>query len=538
MSSVDVMKFKDWISSNRRVDSNWTVVAQSKIQTKENLELEFFSISVLAETNSSQHLITDSGWLTMVDFGHTKIWEDASNKLQYEQNVKEKFEDILVEPFVIYRMWDSRTEDHKFEIVQDFILFYNLFFDEKESTYNAITDTGEIIDVVKISHARDDEEIKINTRFLRNYLAVKNKILVVQHEHTTNNTEKWDKIGDMIVKERIKKDNGNFELLLDRDPFMGDKQYSRLRGKDMVLPFNEQKHLLGWSTEYCKFIIYVNDQGNEKKVSCQENNNSGANTLTPVFFKREVLKKYYSAPSKYNVTSENLFCGNFWYIPIDTNAKDLIQVWLVDLGRIPYGEQQHWKLYNVPPEGGVTKYRIQKDIYSKFIPPESIVPQFKISLSQFQEKFEKKFGFIPFMQLHPDDQFIERTFRIPLDNEVHEFESQITYLAKMLQESIDIASIKQKMNSDGVNSDKIKKIGTKKILALESLLEFYNMNTEIIYNLHKIQHIRSRGIAHRKGGKYEKTVKKYELDKITRIEFIKKLTKDLTKSFDNLCLDL
>ena len=35
MSSIDVMKFKDWIDSNRGIDSNWTVVAQNKICTKE-----------------------------------------------------------------------------------------------------------------------------------------------------------------------------------------------------------------------------------------------------------------------------------------------------------------------------------------------------------------------------------------------------------------------------------------------------------------------------------------------------------------------
>ena len=462
--------------------------------------------------------------------------EYASDKLQYEQNVKEKFEDISLEPFIIYRMWDNSKEDHKFEIIQDFILFYNLFFDEKERMYNAIADTGEIINVIKINHAKDNEEIRINTGFLRNYLAVKNKVLVVQHEHETVNTEKWNKIGDRIVKEKIKKNNGSFELLIDNDSPIDCEQYSRLRGKDIVLPSSRRKHLLGWSTEYCEFTIGVDDQENEKKVSCQENKDGGANPLTPVFFKREVLKKYYDAPSKYSVTPENLFCGGFWYIPIDTNTSDLIQVWLVDLGRIPYDEQQHWHLHNVSPEGGVTKYRIQRDIHAKFTKPEDIISQFKISLSEFQEKFEKKFRFIPFMPLHQDDKFIEKTFRIPLNNEVTEFEPQITYLERMLPDSINIKAIKKIL--DDANSDEIKKIEGKKILALESFLKFGNMNTEIIYHLHKIQNIRSAVIAHRKGGKYEQTAKKYDLDKTNRPEFIKKLMQDLTKSFYNLCLEL
>ena len=308
-------------------------------------------------------------------------------------------------------------------------------------------------------------------------------------------------------------------------------------GRDILLPFKEQKHLLGWSTKYCEFIIGVDDQGNSIEKSCKKNI-GGVDPMSPIFFKREVLKKYHDAPSKYSVESDIIYCDGFWNITIDTNTRDLIQVWLVDLSDIPYHEQQHWKLHNVPPEGGITESRIQRDLYAKFAESDGIVPQLKRTLSEFQEEFANRFGFKPFMQLRQADKFIENTFRIPLNNEVPEFEQQIGYLAKMFPDSIDITSIKRKMSANGVDSTEMQKIGDKKIVALESFLKSYNMSTEIIDSLHKIQEIRSKGTAHRKSREYEKVERKYGLDKITNIEFFKDLMKDMAKSFGNLSLEL
>lgn len=181
---------------------------------------------------------------------------------------------------------------------------------------------------------------------------------------------------------------------------------------------------------------------------------------------------------------------------------------------------------------------MQRDIYAKFAESDGMAPQLKRTLSEFQEKFANRFGFKPFMQLRQADKFIENTFRIPLTNETPEFEQQIIYLAKMFPDSIDITSIKKKMSVNGVVSTEMQKIGDKKIVALESFLKSYNMSTEIIDSLHKIQEIRSKGTAHRESREYEKVERKYGLDKITNIEFFKDLMKDMAKSFGNLSLEL
>lgn len=51
--------------------------------------------------------------------------------------------------------------------------------------------------------------------------------------------------------------------------------------------------------------------------------------LPPVFFKREVLKRYYDNPSKYSVNARYLSCLGLWGLPIDINPKGIVYMWLV-----------------------------------------------------------------------------------------------------------------------------------------------------------------------------------------------------------------
>lgn len=66
--------------------------------------------------------------------------------------------------------------------------------------------------------------------------------------------------------------------------------------------------------------------------------------LLPAFFNQEVLTRYKSDPNKYSF-DEYRVDGT----PYCINDEGQVCVWLVDLGRMPYKEQQYWKLYNEKP---------------------------------------------------------------------------------------------------------------------------------------------------------------------------------------------
>ena len=68
--------------------------------------------------------------------------------------------------------------------------------------------------------------------------------------------------------------------------------------------------------------------------------------LLPAFFRQEVLSKYKSDQSKYSFSEYSVGEGNKWNLKYSINDEGQVHAWLVDIGKIPYDEQQHWKLYN------------------------------------------------------------------------------------------------------------------------------------------------------------------------------------------------
>ena len=527
MSDADEMEFQNWLHS-RHISVNWVTVAQSTKCRNSNSETDFFITSVLAETDSTKHLLVDYKWLAKNDFGNSVVWEN-NGKLCYDENSVIELRNIRIEPFVIYRTWHNK-ETSRLELIQNFILFYNLFFDKKENTYKALSDTGEETNVIKISNEECDKKIEIRVCFLRNYLAFKNQILVRQHHHYVHSSKTLEEFGIRADQRLIKKSEYSFNLAIGEHGATSNfRSYSMLVGKDLLLPFERRRNLLEWSKEYCEFIIGVNNQGESIKSTCEEESMT-TNYTTSVFFKRDVLKKYYDMPSKYIVDSTSLSCGNSWEIPIDINNEDLVQVYLGDLSCLPYMEQLHWQSYNVPPEGGITKSRLARDVYAQFAEPEDVIFQFKKSLEIFQARFEDRFGFRAFMPLKPSDASADQCIRVPLNDEVNEFEQQIAYLAKMLPDSIDTKAIMKK----AADIESVKNESDRKNFMLKAFLEYHSLNTTIFDSLVEIQEIRSAGVAHRKGSKYKKIVQKYNLEEFTYAEFFKKLIVCITKSLDDL----
>ena len=84
--------------------------------------------------------------------------------------------------------------------------------------------------------------------------------------------------------------------------------------------------------------------------------------LTPVYFRPEVLRKYYDAPQRYKVETGYLRCVGLWGIPFERRTDDLVQVWLGDLGQIPHIDQRHWRTHCVQPPGtGISEARFRRD---------------------------------------------------------------------------------------------------------------------------------------------------------------------------------
>ena len=540
VNEIDLLKFDHWIKNNGS-DDNWVTVAQHRQIVYDTWKIRFGTSSAIVSKYDISEIL--SSWHNLFDIhslGRPSVWTNEG-KLVYTENAFIKKDNMKIEPFTFFRYWNSESTHAKCELIQEFILFYHLFWDEKSKTWKTMTLEGKEHDVVKITSGDDNEKIEINTKFLRNYLAIRKRLLLRQHDHVT-----WVKsaLSNLLGKTRIQFDsnnvNHNYHIALAEMHHDKYGSCSTLFGRDIILPYQKGQDLLGWKDgEHCKFIIGIDENGKNFECTCDEDKigiqgNGKVHYLTTVYFKPEVLKKYYDSPSIYTVFATDLHCSGLWSIPIDRNSKGLVYVHLGDLSHIPLDEQQHWKLYNVIPEGGMTESRWKRDFKATFADPEDPVFILTKSLSEFQEKFKKQFGFEPFLPLNEADKGVHKSLRIPLNNEDQEFEQQIGNLAKLLPDSIDIKSILEKLKQQKADPQEIANLTGKKIRSLEFFFTKNGMDISLIKPLDMIQTLRTHGIAHRRAKDHDKIIKELRLDEKNNLENCKVIREQIIISFNKL----
>ena len=268
-----------------------------------------------------------------------------------------------------------------------------------------------------------------------------------------------------------------------------------------------KNRLVRETREYVEFIIGVDDSG--ETISYTSNpsalanffgaNPNAPNFLTQVHFRRDVLDKYYQKPSTYSVKSGILHGGHDWGLPMDNNHEDKVCAWLGDLGRIPYDEQLHWRAHNIPPCGALSETFYANQILAT--PTDSDRPDhlFMRSYDKLKKVCGENLGWPLLVPLSPDDSHHLQTLRIPSTEEQREFDELVLSLTKVLIDSINEKKLKEVIpelcnsNTSGLN-----------VLerALQSIgIENFSIH---IHYLRKLQALRSSGVAHRKGKRYER----------------------------------
>jgi len=539
-NTIDFLRFKDWITLPDN-DINWIVIAQSRRSKEDSSRSDFFTTSILVDSCYHKVIIEKNEWLVDLKFGNAEIWH-MNKKLIYDPNTTNSIEinhtKWNISPFIIYRVWQHKLWVSKFEIIQDFILFYNLYWDKKDKTYKAISNMGNVFEVIKIREESDDNGehdtvIEINKHFLRNYLAIKNKFLIRQHDHKRYT---FESLQSLIKKdeERIKYSNDfyNYEVVLRECPCTLYTSFSLLRGMDVVLPYKKKHALLEWEEDnFSSFKVGVNDDGKPIKKTCNRNK-LGNEFLTSVFFKREVLQKYYNSEI-YTVNSYSVNCSGLWVLPIDTTERDLIHVWLGDLGDIPPDEQKYWEGFNIIPEGTITKSRFERDILAQFSDSTDKMAVFWSTFNEFQKWFENNYGIKLFMELKNEDKYIYNNLRIPLNESRPEFDAQIGNLAKLLPDSIDIKSLEKLILKDA-EKEEIEEFIGKKIRLLKFFFDKKQIDSKFVAVLDLIQNVRSACVVHRRGKNCHKLLKKHNLIEITNKKIFERFILDLVISFQKI----
>jgi hypothetical protein len=233
-------------------------------------------------------------------------------------------------------------------------------------------------------------------------------------------------------------------------------------------------------------------------------NPDAPNFLTPVFFRPEVLAKYYADPGKYSVEDGYLRCGSLWGLRMDNDHHDHVVVWLGDLGGdLSESERTYWRSFNIPPEGkGISTTNFKRAFAAQFADPVRPDLAFKQKLRSFNKGFQKANGWDFFLPLHQDDQHFLVGLRTLAKDSQAEFDSQLLALTKVLIDSLNEKAIAKGLTNLSPND--------KGITKLEKYLEEHGIadHAEHIKFLRVLQDLRSKSAAHRKGSSYDELIHK------------------------------
>ncbi len=530
MSDLDYLlqsDFKKYLEERLGRDT-WVTV--HSFDSKQNSDLSFFC--ALVPNGKVEESLNYQSWDLSVGEGlpHCSYPHDGNEKVvEYH-----RFSSSGIEPLVIYRNFHGVKSGY-IEISEEFRHFHNLYHDVKSNTFIKIDEDGNEDEIIQVN----SEVVKIKLLAVKQFLAIKEMHLAVFFDSVRYSPLSINVVEPEERHTKTTKNSLTYAFDAAEDDFSSRGEFasiSRVVGKKLFTgvrkeksgfwPFSEEKNV-----QYVDFIIGVDEDGDEVTYTCNPErlanwfgaNPEAPNYLTPVFFKREVLSKYYAHPEKYRVEDGSLRCGGLWLLRLDNNHEKYISVFLGDLGRdLSYNEQLYWRNFNISPESGISKVNFKRSFLAEAAEPEKADLLFKYCFNVFQERWEKAQGWLLFKPLSKDDAHSLNALRIPLNDGQAEFDAQILALTKVLVDSLNEKDVKKSLTGElSANAKGIDKLE-------QYLLEQNFAECErLVFFLRGLQSLRSTGVAHRKGSNYEKLAKSLDFD-----------NKSLSKVFEDMLLEV
>ena len=415
-------------------------------------------------------------------------------------------EDSGFEPLVILQGHHGLRPRMLPQLSEEFRLYHNLWVNDSGTELIKIRPDG----TEEVAAVIGPESVRVRTKYLRQFLAGKQMDLVLRVSSVlyADDPDEAAPLGEIAPPNT--RDDMRISIHVS-DEFKGrQRPSSHLLGRKLLAAPPRQKSGI-WTFDnppqnYHDFVIGEDPDGEPVRHTCdpeQLDNNFSKNPgtphyLTPVHFRREVLHRYYESPEKYSIDDGHLRCGSLWDLPLDNSHPDYVVVFLGDLGRyLPESERPYWQTFNLVPDGDPSRTLIKRAFQGEPAEPEAPDLRFKSAYHRFNAKWQTKFGWPLFRDPEPDDEHVLQRLRVPLTSSQPEFEAQVMGFAKVLVDALNETAIQQRLPSRVKDEKGISK--------LERWLqqENYPSTERDIAFLRRIQRLRSKLAAHRKGSDYE-----------------------------------
>lgn len=515
MNQTEINQEVEWLRHVDLIDfmqsdtlpSPWFPAFKSTKSPRE--ETRWFS--AIAPVSQIPALVSNShGWDIGPSDGSPSVWTHYEEGRVVERRYCPYGNEEGIEPIVLYRSFHGMQPDC-LELAQEFRLFHNLFHDVRRNQYLKFDSNGD--ELVAVQYG--DSYVEILTDLLRRFCDVKQMALALYLESFRYSKRTLTELGLEEQRNEWKGDCYNLSLAIvpeerifrragieSRGLMIGAKKYI-LPGP---MPAEEDKE----PESFQEFIIGEDAKGRSVSHSCDPDvladyfgkNPDAPHYLTPVFFRPEVLGKYYHDPYKYSVEDGYVRCGGLWGLRIDNDNPDYVMVFLGDLGRdLSEKERNYWLNFNIPPQGRrMSKTTFRRSFMAEFADPSRPDHTFKHAYRRFRDKYRAKYGWDLFLPLHGDDEHFLTALHLPAKDNQADFDAQLLALTKVLIDCLNEREIAKHVQS----LDR----GDKGITKLEKFLSKHAFEgfEEHIKFLRVLQDLRSRSAAHRKGSQYDKLV--------------------------------
>jgi hypothetical protein len=482
--------------------SAWTeVYRQSYKRQHHNLGI----YCALAPPAYRDRALGGSSWdLTTTDGapGFVTSYHDGEPTTIYHRQVS----DDGVEPLVLVRQFHG-VRPSFVEITEEFRLFHNLYWDEKTSSFVKFGDDGSDQVAVEVGVDR----VRIRTRLLRQYQAARQLDLLLFIDSVRWSESDADDIPPSV-------DWSTDNIRLERfagDDLPGERGFTRLLGTMVILaPPVEKSGVWPYkdrNERFPDFIIGVDADGDNVEYTCNHDllaNYFGANPdaphyLTPVHFRREVLRKYYDNPDLYTVDDGRLRCAGLWGVQIDNDHDDRVIIFLGDIGRdLPESERDYWRSFNIPPDTKISETAFRRSFLAQFTDPKAADLKFRHAYNQFGSAWEANHHWPLFHEPVGSDAHILQQIRLPLTDSDSEFDEIVGRLAKLLCDGLNTQAIQAQLSTKVADEKSIAKFNR----WLEAV--GYSERERDIKYLRDLQELRSAVSAHAKGSGYQKVLTK------------------------------
>ena len=477
----------------------WTVLCETR-RGEDAIAVQF---CVLAPRQLNSEVLGEDFWLPDLDDSAPGLaksgTQDGFEYLRFG-------DDRGFEPLVIVQNHHGLRPRMLPQLSEEFRLYHNLWVNDSGAELIKVRADGSEEVVAEISALR----VLVRTKYLLQFLAGKQMDLVLRVSSVlyADDPDEAATLGEIAPPNT--QGDMRLSIYVSGDVKGRRRPSSHLLGRKLLAaPPREKSGIWPFDNppeNYHDFVIDEDRDGEPVRHTCDPNqlaNYFGKNVgaphyLTPVHFSRDVLLRYYEHTEKYSIEDGRLRCGSFWALPLDNNHPKYVVVFLGDLGRdLPESERPYWQTFNIVPDGDPSPTLVRRAFRGEPADPEAPDLRFKSAYNRFNGKWQKKFGWTLFREPDHGDEHVLQRLRVPLTNSQPEFEAQVMGLAQVLVDALNEKAIQKKLPTR-VKDEK----GISKLERWLQQEDYPSAERDIAF-LRRLQRLRSKLTAHRKGSDYE-----------------------------------